>query len=73
MHYWVQRFKQDWISPGASPKGTQWLTVQVDDKTNFPLGQEPIFIHFGDISVEVRPGASVNLLSGIVRVLQNQR
>lgn len=34
--------------------------------------QEPIFIHFNSISVELRPGVNMDFVSDIVRVLQNQ-
>ncbi|QDI90435.1 IS66 family insertion sequence hypothetical protein [Salicibibacter halophilus] len=71
MYYWVQRFKDDKIS--SEPDSTQWLTVQVDDDDPIPSGgSEPIFIHYGAISVEVRPGAHVGLLSDIIHVLRSQ-
>nr|WP_234032391.1 hypothetical protein [Lentibacillus cibarius] len=70
MYYWVRRFDNDRIS--AEPEPTQWLTVQVDDEITSSEGQESIFIHYGVISVEVRPGANVSLLSDIIHVLHNQ-
>lgn len=70
MYYWVQRFENNEVSP--EPEPTQWLAVQVDDETIASEGKGPIFIHFDAISVEVRPGANVGLLSDIIHVLQNQ-
>lgn len=72
MYYWVQRFERDETSPESETSNTQWLTVQADDESFSSEGQEPIFIHVGSISVEVRPGANVGLLYDIVHVLKNQ-
>ncbi|WP_010530098.1 IS66 family insertion sequence element accessory protein TnpA [Lentibacillus jeotgali] len=72
MYYWVQRFERDMISPEPETTETQWLTVQVDDEMLSSEGQDPIFIHFDAISVEVRPGANVGLLSDIIHILQKQ-
>ncbi|WP_164667672.1 IS66 family insertion sequence element accessory protein TnpA [Virgibacillus doumboii] len=69
MYYWVQRFERDVISPETETTETQWLTVQVDD---YAEDQGPIFIHVDTISVEVRPGANVQLLSDVIHILQNQ-
>ncbi|AKP45777.1 hypothetical protein [Bacillus smithii] len=35
-------------------------------------GQGPIFLHVDAISVEVRPGANLDLLTDVIRVLQHQ-
>ena len=34
--------------------------------------KDPMFIHFGAVSIEVRPGISMNVVADIVHVLQNQ-
>ena len=71
MYYWVRRFEKDRIS--SEPEPTQWLTVQVSDEDPIPsAGSEPLLIHCGAISVEVRPGAHVGLLSDIIHVLRSQ-
>ncbi|WP_164667689.1 IS66 family insertion sequence element accessory protein TnpA [Virgibacillus doumboii] len=72
MYYWVQRFEKDMISLEAGTTETQWLTVQMDDEPIYSKDQGPIFIHVGAISVEVRPGANVRLLSDVIHILQNQ-
>jgi len=71
MYYWVRRFERDMISPEPKTSETQWLAVQVEDDMLSSEGQDPIFIHFGAISVEVRPGANVGLLSDIIHVLRS--
>lgn len=36
------------------------------------MDQESVLIHFETLSVEVRPGTNLDLLSDVVRVIQNQ-
>jgi transposase-like protein len=68
MYYWVRNFDDEQASVHRTD--TQWLTVNMkDEPTNHP-GQEPVFIHFGKISVEVRQGANMELLTDVVRVLK---
>lgn len=69
MYYWIQRFKDDSLVTEA-PQSVQWLTV---DMQNEPIGSftdESVFIHLGQLSIEVRPGANMALLSDVVQVLQ---
>lgn len=71
MYYWVQRFDRD-EGPTSTPSETQWISVEVD-KNSFPSsGQGSILLHVESVSVEVRPGADMNLLSDIVQVLRSQ-
>ncbi|MTW87441.1 hypothetical protein F3157_17570 [Virgibacillus dakarensis] len=71
MYYWIQKFEYD--TPKHEISGAQWLMGKVDDgPINVTTGQEPVFIHFGATSVEVRPGANMAVLSDVVHVLQNQ-
>lgn len=52
---------------------TQWLTFQMNDSPLVPPHEkEPIFIHVGSTSIEVRSGKDMNLLSEIVHVLEKQ-
>ncbi|WP_144463764.1 IS66 family insertion sequence element accessory protein TnpA [Siminovitchia fortis] len=71
MYYWVRQFKRGGGSEETSAQ-TQWLTVQVDEEALPSSGQGPILLHFGAISVEVRTGANMGLLSDVVHVLQSQ-
>ncbi|GGH89167.1 transposase-like protein [Pullulanibacillus pueri] len=73
MYYWVRKFENEMTSPEQVPSETQWLTVSVkDEQKSLGGGQESVLIHFRSISVEVRPGANMALLSDVVHVLQNQ-
>lgn len=70
MYYWVQQFERD--DSMETPVETQWLAVQVDEEPIPSSGQGPILLHFGAVSVEVRPGANMSLLSDVVHVLQSR-
>lgn len=70
MYYWVRNFDDDQAS--VQQTETQWLTVNMKDEPSSNTRQEPVFIHFGTISVEVRQGSNMELLSDVVRVLKNQ-
>ncbi|TFJ91365.1 IS66 family insertion sequence element accessory protein TnpA [Lentibacillus salicampi] len=71
MYYWVQQFEHG-NHTQETPVETQWLAVQVDDEPLPSSGRGPILLHFGAISVEVRPGANMSLLSDVVHVLQSR-
>lgn len=70
MYYWIRQFESNGGSK-QTPATTKWLTVQVDEGLP-PSGQGSILLHFGSISVEVPPGANMDLLSNVVDVLKNQ-
>ncbi|MFZ3580448.1 IS66 family insertion sequence element accessory protein TnpA [Virgibacillus sp. DJP39] len=72
MYYWIQKFESDERSPEQVTPETQWLTVNVEDEPRNTTTREPVFIHFGAISVEVRPGVNMGLVSDIVHVLQSE-
>ncbi|WP_340084260.1 IS66 family insertion sequence element accessory protein TnpB [Siminovitchia sp. FSL H7-0308] len=67
MYYWVRQFEEESVSSEAD--SPQWLTVQLGEEA-FPSKQGAIFVHKGDLSVEVRTGADMALLSDILLVLQ---
>src|SRR5699024_8112421 len=69
MYYWIRMFEDD-VAP-KQESNTQWLTVNVNDASSHHI-EAPFFMHFGSISVEVRPGTNMELLSNVVRVLQSQ-
>nr|WP_253291260.1 IS66 family insertion sequence element accessory protein TnpB [Virgibacillus proomii] len=73
MYYWVQQFREHDNSSRSTSIETQWLTVQMNDCQLVPSHEkEPIFIHVGSTSIEVRSGTDMNLLSDIVHVLEKQ-
>lgn len=69
MYYWVQKFEQK-TPVEDDAVNTQWLAVNMKDEPEAAMGGAVVFIHFGDISVEVRPGADMALLSDVAHVLQ---
>jgi len=73
MYYWVRQFSHG-VSCTETPVQTQWLAVQVEEEEEAlpSSGQGPIFLHVDAISVEVRPGANLDLLTDVIRVLQHQ-
>lgn len=70
MYYWIRQFESNSGSK-QTPVAAQWFTVQVDEEAP-PSGQGSVLLHFGTITVEVPPGANMDLLSDVVHVLKNQ-
>ncbi|MFS0647565.1 IS66 family insertion sequence element accessory protein TnpA [Siminovitchia sp. 179-K 8D1 HS] len=71
MYYWVNQIERGSSYADTPAANTQWLAVQVEEP--FPCsGKDPILLHFGPLTVEVRPGASMSLLSDVIQVLQHQ-
>lgn len=66
MYYWIRKFEED----TKSTPDVQWLAVDIQHKP-IDLGDESIFIHVGQLSIEVRPGTNMTLLSDVVGLLQN--
>ncbi|PAV27589.1 IS66 family insertion sequence hypothetical protein [Virgibacillus profundi] len=72
MYYWIQKLESNEESSERLSSETQWLAVNMEDESSNTATQEPVFIHFGAISVEVRPGVNMDLVSDIVHVLRNE-
>ncbi|MFD2195559.1 IS66 family insertion sequence element accessory protein TnpA [Oceanobacillus bengalensis] len=70
MYYWIRKFKGE-LPPSEEPE-TKWLTVNVQDLPPVHTDQESVLIHIGMLSLEVRPGTNMELLSNVMRVVQNQ-
>jgi len=69
MYYWIQKFEVEGASGEQETSGSSWLPIQVDYPVSAGVGEAPVFIHFGSISVEVRPGTNMSLLSDVVDLL----
>jgi|SRR5690625_1686178 len=70
MYYWIRNFEDDKATDSA--RETQWLTVDMKEESlNFRLG-DPVLIHFDSMSIEVRQGTDMALLSDVMDVLQNR-
>jgi|SRR5690625_902948 len=70
MYYWIQKFEDDGEAFEEEATGTKWLPIQVDYPSATNEGEAPVFIHFGSLSVEVRPGANMSVLSDVVDLLR---
>ncbi|WEG13648.1 IS66 family insertion sequence element accessory protein TnpB [Pullulanibacillus sp. KACC 23026] len=64
MHYWIRKFKEE--TTDHTPSSPQWLTLTIKEEQLGSQGPEPVFIHFGPISIEVRPGSNLTLVSDLV-------
>lgn len=69
MYYWIRQFENDSDSTGTTQE-VQWLAVDMESESTGYINEESVFIHVGQLSVEVRPGANMELLSDVVQVLQ---
>lgn len=67
MYYWIRKFNGDSTADTASE--TKWFTVNMQD---LPTGPDPVLIHMGQMSLEVRPGTDMALLSKVMHMIQNQ-
>lgn len=68
MYYWIRKFREEEIS--TNERQSKWLTVDVQEISSHHTGS--VLIHYGALSNEVRPGTDLNLLSDVVRVIQNR-
>ena len=69
MYYWIRQFEDD-SDPIETNQEVQWLAVDMESESTGHRNEESVFIHVGQLSVEVRPGANMELLSDVVQVLQ---
>jgi hypothetical protein len=72
MYYWIRKFREDTASKHEPKSGTKWLAVNMQGAPAVHSDDESVLIHVGTLSVEVRPGTDMELLSHVVHVLQNQ-
>lgn len=70
MYYWVQKFENNDVVPEKETPETSWLPVQVKNSPDINAGENPVFIHFDSISVEVPPGANRSVLANVVDLLR---
>jgi transposase-like protein len=70
MYYWIRSFQDDKASKPA--KETQWLTVDMKEEPLNFRSDDPVLIHFDSMSIEVRQGTDLALLSDVMDVLQNR-
>jgi transposase-like protein len=69
MYYWINKFEDD-SDPTEKHQDVQWLGLNMESESIAHMNEASVFIHVGELSVEVRPGANMELLSDVVQVLQ---
>nr|WP_077296646.1 hypothetical protein [Virgibacillus pantothenticus] len=71
MYYWIRSLNDNKADDPASE--TEWLTVDMNEAEplNFLSGYL-VLIHFDSMSIEVRPGTDMALLSDVMEVLRNR-
>lgn len=69
MYYWIRKFEGK-SDTAETRQDIQWLAVDMEPESTGYVSKESVFIHVGQLSVEVRPGTNMELLSDVVHVLQ---
>ena len=68
--YWIHKIEDENGSPENGDPATSWLPIQLDSPVINGLDEAAVFIHFGAISVEVRSGANMNVVSDVLNLLR---
>src|SRR5699024_9904392 len=71
MYYWVQKFEAKSHTLEDVGPHPRWTAVDVKHAPDQSNDSAAVFIYFDTISVEVRAGTDMALLSDVVHVLQN--
>lgn len=70
MYYWIRSLNDNKADHPTSE--TQWLTVDMkEEPLNFHSG-DPVLIHIDSMSIEVRQGTDMELLSNVMDLLRNR-
>jgi len=70
MYYWIHKIEDENGSPENVDPATSWLPIQLDSPVINAPDETSVFIHFGAISVEVRSGANMNVVSDVLNLLR---
>lgn len=70
MYYWIRKLGNKHAEPQLQNPITSWMPVQLDSPITDNLDESAVFIHFESISVEVRPGANMTVVSSVVNLLR---
>ena len=70
MYYWIRKFDDDSVT--EKPQDIQWLAVDMETESTGYMSEESVFIHVGQLSIEVRSGTNMALLADVVQVLQKK-
>lgn len=70
MYYWIRKLENRDAQPEQQRSITSWMPMQLDSPITDNVDETAVFIHFDSISVEVRPGASMTVVSSVLSLLQ---
>lgn len=71
MYYWIRKIEDRDAQPQQKePPITSWMPVQLDYPIADGIDDGAVFIHFDSISVEVRPGTNMTVVSDVVNLLR---
>lgn len=66
-HYWRRKLGSQ---PTVTGKQVKWVAVSLDVTANEEKRPDPVPVHIGQFTVEVKPGFDENLLRNIFKVLK---
>lgn len=70
MYYWIRKFENKNAQPEQQRSITSWMPVGLDSPITDSVDEPAVFIHFDSISVEVRSGANMTVVSSVVNLLR---
>lgn len=70
MYYWIRKLEEGHEQPQQQNSITSWMPVQLDSPMINNVDDVAVFIHLDSISVEVRPGANMTVVSNVVNLLR---
>ncbi len=70
MYYWIRSLNDNKADYPTSE--TQWLTVDMKEEPLTFHSGDPVLIHIDSMSIEVRQGTNMALLSDVMDVLRNR-
>lgn len=66
-HYWRRKLGSH---PAVTDQPVKWVAVSMDVTANEEKHSDPVSVHIGQFTVEVKPGFDENLLRNIFKVLK---
>lgn len=70
MYYWIRKLVEGHEQPQQQNSFTSWMPVQLDSPMINNVNDVAFFIYLDSIFVEVRPRASMTVVSSVLSLLQ---
>lgn len=70
MYYWIRKLENRDTKPAQQESITSWMPVHLDSPITNSIDEAAVFIHFDSISVEVRSGANMTVVSSVLNLLR---